>query len=116
MYPPCRKLALLALCGCASPAIAGTVTGEIESIEQIIGLESAGRPFMLVRIVGSVDVAPPACNTSDRFAIDLSTGTGQEAARLVQLLYVAGRTGRIQGTGDCGLYGNSETASEVDAY
>lgn len=109
-------LAALALCVYGVPAAAGVVAGTVVSLEQIVGLEAEGTPFLLVRISGDVVEPGPACNSSGRFAIDLSTGTGQEAARIAQLLYVTGRVGRISGNGTCDVYSNSETAVEVDAF
>lgn len=116
MKPVHFTLSLL-LCACVVPAQAGTVSGTVELIEQIIGTEeNGGKPFMLVRVIGTVSSPSPACNSSNRFAIDLSSTSGQEAARIAQLLYVTRRQGRISGNGTCDLYSNSETANEVDAY
>lgn len=110
-------LALLAFGAISATAHAGTISGTIDRIEQIVNTQASGyKPFALVHITGTVDDPGPGCNTSGRFAIDLGTTTGQEAAHVAQLLYVTGRPARILGNGTCDVYSNSETASEVDAF
>lgn len=91
---------------------------EAQTVGQGTGLLS--RPITLnigVLLVSTTTAATgqPACVTTagGRFAVDGTTEAGKVMVASILAAYAQGKQVTIVGTGDCGVYGNSETIAQL---
>ena len=92
------------LCVCA-PAQAGySTSGKIYSILS----HRAGRLFF--EQDGTRTGAPP-CATVNRWVIDTTTAAGQSMAATVLSAYSLGKSVFVEGTQECGTWGDTESAN-----
>jgi len=99
-------------------AVAGAEAGNSASgtVTQIIITNAGGTGNLgvgLFTLTGS-KVSAPACNTiGNRWAIDLGASGGKAAYAAVLAAYLSGKTLSVNGTGDCGIWGDTESALYV---
>ena len=97
-------VALLCVC---TPAHAGYSTpGKIYSILS----HRAGRLFFEQDGTRS---GSPSCATVSRWVIDTTTAAGQSMAATVLSAYSLGRSVQVEGTQECGAWGDTETVNYV---
>lgn len=105
---PRRRYTALALGGAAlllnTPAFAGSGSGNVAGVS----VESASGKFSTTAHTGA-----PACATTGRWAVDVSTPQGQSLWSEVLLAYSQNKTVNIAGTGLCSVWGDSETVAWI---
>ena len=97
--------ALLCLC---SEAEAGSATAG-----QISGILSHRQGRLFFRHNG-VRSGTPACSTINRWVIDTTTAAGQSMAATILSAYALGKSVQIEGTNECGLWGDTESVNYVE--
>jgi hypothetical protein len=96
-------IAALLLLATGSPAAAnGTGTGVVRDVYATVN----GIAFF--SISGTVS-SQPSCNTTSRWAINVSTAAGQSEYALVVAAYSQGKSVSVLGTGACDVWSDSET-------
>lgn len=93
-----------------SPARAGS--SYLGNITEIFAYPSNAATFFF--ITDGTRVSPPSCATvPNRWVIDVSSPSGQAAAALVLSAKAQGKKVQVQGSGNCGLWSDTETVASV---
>ena len=102
----CWAAAVSGILGCAAPALAaGSGSGFIVGVNSELGngkfQTNGGHPNA------------PACATTGRWAVDVTTPAGQAMWSTVLTAYSQNRPVTVGGTGQCNVWGDSETVQWV---
>ena len=57
---------------------------------------------------------PPSCAVHPRWGIDTTAAAGQSMAATVLSAYALGKSVVVEGTAECGVWGDTETANYVE--
>ena len=100
--------AALVCLGLCSPAVAGgSYSGPVSHILS----HRQGRLFFEV---GGTRYLPPSCAIHPRWVIDTTMAAGQSVAATVLSAYALGKSVVVEGTAECGVWGDTETANYVE--
>jgi hypothetical protein len=117
-YPPFRKMTAIgmALTGLAMVPqawAAGSVSGA-----KVVASQSEASAYFVY-----VDQAPasaPTCatmtNAVRQFAVDATTSAGKARIATILFAHATGRSVDIAGTGECGVWGDTESIEWIKAY
>lgn len=109
-----RIAAALALVPALSAA-AGEQTGSVlmEEGTYMSSSTSAGFTFFYLQ-GGGAKLNRPTCNTvNDRWVINLDWPGGKYQLAILMTAMASGRTVRVLGTGDCGVWSDTETVMDI---
>ena len=103
-----RSAALIAAASVASFGSAAFAAGSGSGTVAGVNVEGASGKFSTTAHPGA-----PACATTGRWAVDVSTPQGQSLWSAVLLAYSQNKPVTIGGTGTCGVWGDSETVAWI---
>lgn len=98
-------LAIILSLSLAAPAVASTAGAG--NINTVLPLAGAGLVFSQTGSRGT----RPACDTQNRWVIDVSTNVGQAMAATLLTAYAIGKKISIIGTGTCAVLSDTEIVS-----
>ena len=101
----CGMMAL-ALLAVSDPAVAGS--SAVGPISGVLPHSSGGLFFVQT---GTRSSAPSCATVTQRWVINVATAQGQAMAAALLTAYMAHKRITVQGTGDCGVWADTETVS-----
>ena len=96
----------LALLAVSAPAVAGS--SALGSITGVLPHSSGGLFFAQT---GTRSAAPSCATVIQRWVINVTTAEGQAMAAALLTAYMAHKRITVQGTGDCGVWADTETVN-----